>query len=187
MGQALRPFPQFYNLGGQGFGTVYEPTGMSTYNSLQSTLVRQFRDGVHLQASYTWSKTLTDADSAIPFLGASGTSGNNPGAPIRTEKALSVQDIPQIFVVSYIYELPFGRDKRFSTTASFSTRWSADDRSAASSVIRPERLSTMPVPVASPGMTAGFASTSQETSAPSSVTSLISTPSMDRIDRWSAL
>ncbi len=114
VGQALRPFPQYYNLGGQGFGVVYEPTGMSTYNSLQSTLVRDFRNGVHLQASYTWSKTLTDADSAIPFQGASGTAGNyQAGAPVRTEKALSIQDIPQIFVLSYIYELPFGNGKRF--------------------------------------------------------------------------
>ena len=114
VGQALRPFPQFYNLGGQGFGQPYEPTGMSTYHSLQSTLVRQFRNGVHLQASYTWSKTLTDADSAIPFQGASGTNGNHQaGAPIRTEKALSIQDVPQILVLSYIYELPFGRDHHF--------------------------------------------------------------------------
>ena len=114
VGQSLRPYPQFYNLGGQGFGQPYEPLGMSTYHSLQSTLVRQFRNGFHLQASYTWSKTLTDADSAIPFLGASGTNGNHQaGAPIRTEKALSIQDVPQTFVLSYIYELPFGRDKHF--------------------------------------------------------------------------
>ena len=114
VGQALRPFPQFYNLGGQGFGQPYEPTGMATYHSLQATLVRQFSNGLHLQASYTWSKTLTDADSAIPFQAASGTSGNyQAGAPVRTEKALSIQDVPQIFVLSYIYELPFGRDKRF--------------------------------------------------------------------------
>ena len=114
VGQALRPFPQYYNLGGQGFGQPYEPLGMATYNSLQATLVRQFRDGLHLQASYTWSKTLTDADSAIPFEGASGTSTNyQAGAPRITEKALSIQDIPQMFVLSYIYELPFGRNKHF--------------------------------------------------------------------------
>ncbi len=114
VGQALRPFPQFYNLGGTGFGQPYEPTGMSTYNSLQATLARQFRNGLHFQASYTFSKTLTDADSAIPFEAASGTAGNyQAGAPVRTEKALSIQDIPQMFVLSYIYELPFGKNKAF--------------------------------------------------------------------------
>jgi hypothetical protein len=31
------------------------------------SLERRFRNGVNLQASYTWGKILTDADSLIPF------------------------------------------------------------------------------------------------------------------------
>ena len=112
--QVLRPFPQYDEIGGTGFNNVYQALGQATYNSLQATLQRQFSQGLHLQLSYTWSKTITDADSAIPFEGASGTGGNfqNP-FDLHGEKALSIQDVPQEFVSSFIYDLPFGQGKHF--------------------------------------------------------------------------
>lgn len=114
LAQIFRPFPQYYQIGGTGFNPVYEALGQATYNALEATLQRRFRQGLHLQLSYTWNKDITDADSAIPYLAASGTGGNfqNP-FNLHGEKALSIQDIPQIFVASYIYELPFGRNKPF--------------------------------------------------------------------------
>lgn len=112
--QSLRPFPQYYGISGTGYGQPYESMGQATYNSLQATLVRQFRQGLHVQLSYTWSKTLTDSDSAIPYLSASGSNGaiQNPFY-LKGEKALSIQDTPHVFVASYIYELPFGRGKHW--------------------------------------------------------------------------
>ena len=114
LAQVFRPFPQYYQIGGTGFNNVYQALGQATYNSLQATLQRQFSQGLHLQLSYTWAKTITDADSAIPFEASSGTGGNfqNP-FDLHGEKALSIQDIPQTFVASYVYELPFGQNKAF--------------------------------------------------------------------------
>ena len=114
LAQVFRPFPQYNEIGGTGFDTVYAALGQASYNSLQATLQRQFSQGLHLQLSYTWSKTITNADSAIPFQGASGTGGNfqNP-FNLKGEKGLSIQDVPQNFVASFIYELPFGQGKRF--------------------------------------------------------------------------
>ena len=114
LAQVFRPFPQYNEIGGTGFNPVYQALGQASYNSLQATLQRQFSQGLHLQLSYTWSKTITDADSAIPFEGASGTGGNfqNP-FNLHGEKALSIQDVPQEFVASFIYELPFGQGKHF--------------------------------------------------------------------------
>lgn len=107
--QALRPFPQYDFIDS---GCCLQSTGHSSYDALLVSLKRQFRNGLSLQVSYTWQKNLNDTDSALP--------NTNPGQPqvqnpddLRQEKALSVQDVPQTFVISYVYELPFGHNKMF--------------------------------------------------------------------------
>lgn len=107
--QALRPFPQYDYIDS---GCCLQSTGHSSYDALLVSLARQFRDGLSLQVSYTWSKNLNDTDSALP--------NTNPGQPqvqnptnLHEEKAISVQDLPNTFVVSYLYELPFGKGKPF--------------------------------------------------------------------------
>jgi hypothetical protein len=121
VGQLLLPFPQFLSgEGGGGTGIVtnccLENLGQSTYNALEVKLERRFRNGLNLLASYTFSKTLTDADSANGGLTAFGSSNTflaqNP-RDLKAEKALSYQDVPHTFVLSYIYELPIGKGKKF--------------------------------------------------------------------------
>jgi hypothetical protein len=109
--QALLPFPQYYGFNTDG---QLENLGQSTYNALEAQLTRRFRNGLNLMASYTWSKTLTNADSALPYFATLHQGGApqdvfNP----RGDKAISNQDLPQNFVLSYIYELPFGKNKKF--------------------------------------------------------------------------
>lgn len=113
--QLLRPFPQYLDIGGSNNGkcSCLENLGVSTYNSFQAKLERRFRNGLNLLASYTYSKTLTNADSAIPVF--SGFNSNdfaaqNPFNPL-SQKALSYQDTPHTLVISYLYELPAGRGK----------------------------------------------------------------------------
>jgi hypothetical protein len=67
---------------------------------------------LNLQASYTWSKSITDADSILPGINGGVAQEQNP-FDHRSSKSISTQDIPNTFVLSYIYELPFGRNKRF--------------------------------------------------------------------------
>jgi hypothetical protein len=107
--QALRPFPQYDYIDS---GCCLEATGHSSYNALLVSLSRRYRDGLSLQASYTWSKNLNDTDSALP--------NTNPGQPqvqnpdnLHEEKAISIQDVTNTFVLSPFYELPFGRNKPF--------------------------------------------------------------------------
>ena len=61
--QALVPYPQYYTINTDCCGENY---GQSTYNSLQATIERRFHNGLSLLGAYTWEKTLTDADSALP-------------------------------------------------------------------------------------------------------------------------
>jgi hypothetical protein len=108
--RALRPFPQYSAIDS---GCCIQNVGMSTYNALLVSLSRRFRNGLSLQASYTWEKNLTDADSAIPG-NVSGSQVQNP-SDLRQAKALSALDIPQTFVVAPLYQLPFGRGKAYLT------------------------------------------------------------------------
>ncbi len=108
VGNALRHYPQF-----QRFNTdcCLENDGMSTFNALEVMLQRRFSNGLNLQISYTWSKTISDADSLLPGQNAGGGLYQNP-YNLHQEKSISSQDIPQNFVASFIYELPFGKGKR---------------------------------------------------------------------------
>ncbi|WP_420237921.1 carboxypeptidase regulatory-like domain-containing protein [Telmatobacter bradus] len=112
VGNALRPYPQ-YN-GAINSDCCLENRGQSNYNALETQLIRHFKDGFNLQTSYTWSKTMTNADSSVPYF-----SGDNGGGYIqnvfnsKSEVVLSNQDLTNNFVISYLYELPFGKGKKW--------------------------------------------------------------------------
>jgi hypothetical protein len=111
IGQLLRPFPQYQDI---STGTL-ENVGQSSFHALETKLERRFRNGLNLLASYTFSKTLTDADSTFPFFSAFAS--NNFGAQnpfnLKSEKTLSYQDTPHAVVISYLYELPAGPGKKY--------------------------------------------------------------------------
>jgi hypothetical protein len=107
--QALRPFPQYDYI---DTGCCLQNVGMSSYEALLASLERRFQNGLQLQISYTWSKTLTDSDSLLPNNGNAVIQVQNVNN-LHQEKAVSTQDLPQNFVASELYELPFGRNKQF--------------------------------------------------------------------------
>ncbi|HLH03064.1 MAG TPA: TonB-dependent receptor [Bryobacteraceae bacterium] len=106
VGQALRPFPQYNYI----YMDVLQNIGQSTYESLQATLERRMSAGLSLQGSFTWSKSITDADSILPGINGGISQIQNPDN-LRGEKALSSQDVPYVFTLAFLYELPFGRGK----------------------------------------------------------------------------
>ena len=112
LGQALRPFPQYDFIQGD---CCLENLGHSSYDAMVVSLERRFRNGFNLQASYTWSKSLTDADSTIPFSYVSGNQleQGQDNTNLKLEKAVSVQNIPQQFSLSYLYQFPFGKGRKY--------------------------------------------------------------------------
>ena len=106
--QALRPFPQY----GYIYTDVLQNLGQATYHSLQASLERRFSSGLSLQASFTWAKIITDADSILPGINGGIAQIQNP-FKLADEKALSSQDVPYTFTSAFLYELPFGRGKNF--------------------------------------------------------------------------
>ncbi|HEY1731906.1 MAG TPA: carboxypeptidase-like regulatory domain-containing protein [Terriglobales bacterium] len=112
IGQSLRPFPQYDYIADD---CCLENLGHSSYNAMVTSLARRFRNGLNLQVSYTWGKILTDADSLIPF---SYTTNNQREQAqysnyLKGDKAVSVQDLKHQFSLSYLYQLPFGHDRKW--------------------------------------------------------------------------
>ena len=99
--QALRPYPQFLNIVSNS-----NPNGNSTYNALQVKLTKRLSHGLTMQGAYTWAKTLSDGNIA-----AGGGPAGQDFYNRRLEKGLSTNDVPQILVLAYTYELPFGKGK----------------------------------------------------------------------------
>jgi hypothetical protein len=93
---------------------VLQNIGQSTFESLQATLERRLSAGLSVQASFTWAKTITDADSILPGTNG-GISQVQNTANLSQEKALSSQDVPYMFTGAFLYQLPFGKGKPMLT------------------------------------------------------------------------
>jgi hypothetical protein len=111
LGQSLRPFPQYFSINTWEY---LENEGQNSYNSLQVKLERQFHNGFSLLSSYTFAKTLSDADALLPTFGTyAGGGGIQDPENLKSERSVSQEDIPQMFVTSYLYDLPIGKGKAF--------------------------------------------------------------------------
>lgn len=93
-GQLLKPYPHFNDV------DVNEPIGYSWYHSLQSKVEKRFSQGYTVQVSYTWSKAM----EATAYLYDAAES---------LHEVISGLDRPHRFVGSGIWELPFGRKRRW--------------------------------------------------------------------------
>jgi len=109
LGQALLPYPQY------GFiqdDCCLENLGHSSYNALEASLNRHFRQGFNLQVSYTFAKNLNNADSSIGVYTGNKSQGQN-SSDLKQEKSVSLQNIPQTLSISYLYKFPFGKGAQF--------------------------------------------------------------------------
>lgn len=85
--------------------------GNANYNGLQLKAQRNFAAGFMLLAGYTFSKTIDDTGGTFVGEGSRGFVVQDT-LNRHADRGLAAQDIRQRFVVSYVYELPFGHGKR---------------------------------------------------------------------------
>jgi hypothetical protein len=111
--QLLVPFPQYL-----GFQGDSPPIATSIYHALQVRAEKDFTHGMQFLVTYAWAKSIDTAsasDDSFVFLGGGTLGGStlNVQNPfnLRGERAVSVFDIPQVFQVSFVYELPVGRGR----------------------------------------------------------------------------
>lgn len=109
--QLLLPYPQFTGVT-LGNGSYY---GASSYNSLQLKIERRFANGFSILGSYTWSKLMDNAPpTTTGFPGGSFAAGpTQDWDNLRAEWSLSTFDTPQYLAINGIYELPFGKGKKW--------------------------------------------------------------------------
>jgi hypothetical protein len=88
------------------------------YNSFQAELRKRFSNGLYFQANYTFQKTLTDSSG----LGQTNFEPLLDNAAPEQEYSRAVFDQAQVFNFNTIYELPFGKGKRFLSDGGFSDR-----------------------------------------------------------------
>jgi hypothetical protein len=106
--QALRPYPQYLTVDtSQGGG---DKTGHSSYNALVLKLDRRYATGLTLQWSYTFAKLLTDSDTYYANAGLAQDNGNR-----RLEKSIGAYDQTHAFKFNTLYDLPFGKGRRWLT------------------------------------------------------------------------
>ncbi len=119
----LRPDPRFADI------TFLESRGGSTFHSMQVRFQQRLHAGISALASYTWAKSLDDTST---FFSSSG----DPNFPqdsfnVGAEKGRSNFDVRQRLSVSYFFEVPFGRGRRFLANAGWISSllggWSAQE------------------------------------------------------------
>ena len=102
VGQLMRPFPQFTDI-----IPLYWGGSSSNYHSLQTTVKKRMSSGLLLEGSYVWSKTIEEP-----------LSQHQDSYNLRASRGLAPIHIPHRFVLSAVYELPFGRGRQFLTDSS---------------------------------------------------------------------
>jgi hypothetical protein len=82
----------------------------STYHALQASLDRRLARGLFLKGAYTWSK-------AIELAAYSDWTGFtwNAASVFYRNRSTAAHDIPHVFRLGYVYELPFGSGGKWAT------------------------------------------------------------------------
>ena len=105
-----RPYPLFQGIGGGGSGGTNN--AVSNYNSLQVSLTKRLSSGLQFNTNYTWSHMLDTIDSS-GWGSSSGTQGYQNSYSPGANYGSSNFDIRNSFKESALYDLPFGRNRRF--------------------------------------------------------------------------
>src|SRR5258708_37268592 len=86
--------------------------GRRNYNSLRAQWTTRLSSNLNALLGYTWSKALDDTSNIRGTVG-SDFSPQNALCPTTCEHGPSDFNIPQRFVGSILYTLPFGKGQKF--------------------------------------------------------------------------
>lgn len=104
--QLLRAFPQYTAL-----NASRKPQANSIYHAFTLRAEKRYRSGLNLLISFTGGKLIDDSSQVVTFLGPAGLKQNFYDR--AAERSISAQDVSRRLVVSAVYDLPFGKGRRF--------------------------------------------------------------------------
>jgi hypothetical protein len=83
---------------------VAQSGGVATYHGLETSVQRRFHRGLSVEAAYTWSRTIDNQTVLDPF-----------NLPLN--KGLSNFHLAHRFLTAGVWEVPYGRGRRFGSSA----------------------------------------------------------------------
>jgi hypothetical protein len=115
-------FPSYLTVVGNsvpvGFINYLPHSAQSNYHAGFLRLEKRFAHGLSWLTAYTYSKAITNAPQ---FRNAGGVNGSENSPPqdsfnLREERGLAYFDTRHRMVNTFVWDLPFGRDRRFLTS-----------------------------------------------------------------------
>ncbi len=95
-------------IAGYGQIDIKQADSNASFNGWQTSLQRRFRSGWLFSANYMWSHSINDASVG------GGEAGYSQNVACRScERASSDQDVRHSFTSNLVYEIPFGRGRRY--------------------------------------------------------------------------
>jgi hypothetical protein len=105
--QPRRPIQNFSSI------TWVDPAGQEVYNGLSARLEHRLGGGLYFLNSFTWSKALGDSEQALESYPGSSVANPQNIRNLAGERGPSSFDVTLMNVTSVVYQLPFGRGKKF--------------------------------------------------------------------------
>jgi hypothetical protein len=104
--------------GFNALNSFFNGGGDSIRHAVYVSVLRRVGTGLTVTGNYTYGRSIDDASDASPdkFVLATGVTNGGQvtfGAPLSSDRAESSFDIPHAVSATYIYDLPFGRGRRF--------------------------------------------------------------------------
>ncbi len=107
--------PAFANAPGGGFTssiTSYQPWSQSNYNGFTANLTRRMQNGLQMNLSYTWSKTMDDATAEVNATGLTPRRPQNSQC-IACDYSRSALDRTNRITLEAVYDVPFFKNSGF--------------------------------------------------------------------------
>lgn len=102
------PWPYF------GWIIYQDPSGNGGYNAFTAKIEKRYSQGLTLIGAYTWSHAIDDVAESLTTAGGQELQDNYD---LRRNRGNSAFDLRQVFVLSGIYDLPFGRGRHWMNHA----------------------------------------------------------------------
>ena len=109
--QNTRPFPTFGDI------TIASNGAFSRYRALQARFERRVTNGLYLLNSFTWSQSIDNSSGSLENANGNAIGPQDP-RNLNAEKSISMYDQPYTNVTSMVWQLPFGKGKKFAGNVS---------------------------------------------------------------------
>ncbi len=103
--QLLRPFPQY-----QQILAIRRPYGDASYQSMTGRFEKRYSQGLTASVAYTLSKTIASTGESNTWVVGPSNALYDP----KYNRSLEANDATHRLVISHVYDLPFGKGKRWA-------------------------------------------------------------------------